>query len=97
MLDQLIIQIQAFLSTSLVLVINIQQLVVIGRQGVSIVLEQALSMLVDLLFSFIPHLILDCSFGTLLAAPHVFVVVGNLHFILIEFVAEVEGADMSIY
>ena len=75
--------------------VNIEQLV-IGRQRVSVVLEQALSMLAGLLFPFVAHLFLEFSFDILLAGPHVFLVVGNLHFVLIEFVADVEGADMIL-
>ena len=53
-------------------------------------------MLVGLLFPFVAHLFLEFSFDILLAGPHIFLVVGNLHFVLIEFVAEVEGADMIL-
>ena len=51
---------------------------------------------VGLLFPFVAHLFLEFSFGILLAGPHIFLVVGNLHFVLIEFVAEVEVADMIL-
>ena len=53
-------------------------------------------MLAGLLFPFVAHLFLEFSFDNLLAGPHFFLIVGNLHFVLIEFVAEVEVADMIL-